>query len=155
MENASKALIIAGAILLSIAIIGIGMYVYRMAAGTIEGGANMTQQQITAYNSEFTKYEGIQTGATVKTLFDAVISHNTVNSDDISRQISIKNTVTSTGTTSGTACTGLTDIADTIAATPSNTLTTYKGYIKSGYKYKVTFDYTSSGMIKQFSVVKQ
>ena len=31
MENASKALIIAGAILLSIAIIGIGMYVYNLS----------------------------------------------------------------------------------------------------------------------------
>ena len=29
MENASKALIIAGAILLAIAIIGVGMYVFR------------------------------------------------------------------------------------------------------------------------------
>ena len=37
MENASKALIIAGAILLSIAIIGIGMYVYNNAATAMEG----------------------------------------------------------------------------------------------------------------------
>ena len=154
MENASKALIIAGAILLSIAIIGIGMYVYNMAAGTIEG-ANMSQQQVTAYNSEFTKYEGVHTGATVKTLFDSVISHNTANSDDTSKQIAIKNTVAAAGTTSGTACTGLTDIADTNAGTPSATLTTYKGYIKSGYKYRVAFNYTKSGMIKEFSVVKQ
>lgn len=154
MENASKALIIAGAILLSIAIIGIGMYVYQMAAGTIEG-ANMSQQQVAAYNSEFTKYEGIQTGATVKTLFDTVISHNTANSDDTSKLISIKNTVTSTGTTSGTACTGLTNIPDTTEPTKSEDLTRFKGYIKSGYKYRVAFDYTASGMIKQFSVVKQ
>ena len=36
MENASKALIIAGAILLSIAIIGIGMYVYSQAEGIMK-----------------------------------------------------------------------------------------------------------------------
>ena len=35
MENASKALIIAGAILLSILIIGLGMYIYNMAADAI------------------------------------------------------------------------------------------------------------------------
>lgn len=57
MENASKALIIAGAILLSIAIIGIGMAVFQMASGTISS-ANMSAQEIEAYNSEFSKYEG-------------------------------------------------------------------------------------------------
>ena len=35
MENASKALIIAGAILLSILIIGLGMFIYRQAAGVM------------------------------------------------------------------------------------------------------------------------
>ena len=45
MENASKALIIAGAILLSIAIIGIGMAVFQMASGTISS-ANMSAQEI-------------------------------------------------------------------------------------------------------------
>ena len=35
MENASKALIIAGAILLSILIIAIGMFIYNSASSTI------------------------------------------------------------------------------------------------------------------------
>ena len=38
MENASKALIIAGAILLSIAIIGVGMYVFQNVQETIQDG---------------------------------------------------------------------------------------------------------------------
>ena len=46
MENASKALIIAGAILLSIAIIGVGMFVYNSVSGTITDAADMTQQEI-------------------------------------------------------------------------------------------------------------
>ena len=36
MENASKALIIAGAILISILLIGLGVYVYTMAAGATQ-----------------------------------------------------------------------------------------------------------------------
>ena len=36
MENASKALIIAGAILLSILLIGLGMMVYSKAKGTLD-----------------------------------------------------------------------------------------------------------------------
>ena len=35
MENASKALIIAGAILLAILIIGLGIFIYRQAANTV------------------------------------------------------------------------------------------------------------------------
>ena len=37
MENASKALIIAGAILLSILIIGLGMYIYQQANSATSG----------------------------------------------------------------------------------------------------------------------
>lgn len=40
MENASKALIIAGAILLSILIIGLGMFIYQQASGAM-GNANL------------------------------------------------------------------------------------------------------------------
>lgn len=57
MENASKALIIAGAILLSILIIGLGMFIYQQASGAM-GNANLDPQKIQAYNSEFTSYEG-------------------------------------------------------------------------------------------------
>ena len=42
MENASKALIIAGAILLAIAIIGIGMFVYNNVSGTIRDAAEIS-----------------------------------------------------------------------------------------------------------------
>ena len=55
MENASKALIIAGAILLSIAIIGIGMAVFQMASGTISS-ANMSAQEIEAFIAETFKH---------------------------------------------------------------------------------------------------
>ena len=57
MENASKALIIAGAILLSIAIIGIGMYVYQSVSGTIQDAAGMTEEEVNAYNQEFETFE--------------------------------------------------------------------------------------------------
>ena len=46
MENASKALIIAGAILLSIAIIGVGMYVFQNVQETIKDGADMSADQL-------------------------------------------------------------------------------------------------------------
>ena len=86
MENASKALIIAGAILLSILIIGLGMFIYQKAAGAMEG-ININSQEVQSYNSPFVNYEGTQTGSAVRALCDAVRSHNIANQNDVSLQI--------------------------------------------------------------------
>ena len=57
MENASKALIIAGAILLSILLISLGIMVYNNARNTV-GSADLSDTQIKAFNSQFTSYTG-------------------------------------------------------------------------------------------------
>lgn len=76
MENASKALIIAGAILLAILIISLGLVVYNQASDTI-GGINMDQQQIETFNNKFTPYQGSAlSGAQVNALRQLVISVN-------------------------------------------------------------------------------
>ena len=59
MENASKALIIAGAILLSILIIGVGIFIFTSAQGTIDSSLqSMTTQEVNSFNSQFTSYQG-------------------------------------------------------------------------------------------------
>ena len=76
MENASKALIIAGAILLSILIIAIGIYVYNQANSTITSSmSSMNTQEREAFNNQFTSYQGIQTGSQVKALLTRVASN--------------------------------------------------------------------------------
>ena len=45
MENASKALLIAGAILICILLIAIGMYIYNSANATIKSAASQMSQQ--------------------------------------------------------------------------------------------------------------
>jgi len=143
MENASKALIIAGAILLSIAIIGIGMYVYQMASSTVSK-ANMTSQEIDAYNSEFVKYEGTNNGSQVRAMLDVIRSHNLINDDDASKQI-----VVAVG-----ECDGSTVDDDGTAGTAAGTIGTLKNAVVSGTKYKVTFNYTSTGLIKEIKYQK-
>ena len=138
MENASKALIIAGAILLSIAIIGIGMYVYQMAAGTLEK-TNLSAQQVTAYNADFDKYEGKQMGSTVRGLVDVIRNHNAYD-DDLSHQIIFS---------VGTALDGGTVADDNAAGTTSSDLSTLKSQISAGGRYNITFQYTSGGLIKK------
>ena len=143
MENASKALIIAGAILLSIAIIGIGMYIYTTAQQTIQS-ANMSQQEITAYNSEFIKYEGTQNGSNVKALLQTVRTHNAVNKDDKSKQI----VVNKGGTSSG-------NVDDTADGSNSQSIASDISSTTAGTQYDVTFDYSSTGLIKRININKK
>ena len=75
MENASKALIIAGAILLAIAIIGVGMYVFNNASDSVEE-SDLSEEEVIAYNGDFDPYAGEVRGASVKTLVDTVNNHN-------------------------------------------------------------------------------
>ncbi len=90
MENASKALIIAGAILLSILIIGLGMMIFNQAKDAISG-TGMDQQKVATYNAEFTDYEGTNVNGTrARSLCDTVRNHNiTVAAEDESLLIGI------------------------------------------------------------------
>ena len=62
MENASKALIIAGAILLSILLISLGIMVYTNAKGTI-GETNLNSEEIQTFNTKISQYCGKNKGA--------------------------------------------------------------------------------------------
>lgn len=76
MENASKALIIAGAILLSILIISLGILVYNNAKGTV-GDANLDAEQIQTFNTKITQYCGSnKNAATMGSLVDAINASN-------------------------------------------------------------------------------
>ena len=145
MENASKALIIAGAILLSIAIIGIGMFVYQQAAGVM-GNINMSEQEVAAYNAPFASYEGGQSGTTVRVLLDKIKQHNNTNSaEDPSRQILVS---TSVGEEEA-------PITSSHAGSTPTDISTIKATILSGAKYTVTFTRdTVSGIIYEVHIVQ-
>ncbi len=82
MENASKALIIAGAILLAILLITLGIYIFQQAQSTVNN-SGMSQAEIQSFNSQFTKYEGKIKGSAVKSLIQEV---NVNNSQDESQE---------------------------------------------------------------------
>lgn len=77
MENASKALIIAGAILLSILIIGIGMVIFNSASDTMDKTASrMSEQEKQTHNQKFQPFEGSRrSGTDVKTLINVLIQN--------------------------------------------------------------------------------
>lgn len=86
MENASKALLIAGAILLSILIIAIGMSIYNSASSTINDSVGaMSTQEKDAFNNQFTSYENAQTGSKVKALIGVLIANSNTYQDEMAK----------------------------------------------------------------------
>ncbi len=76
MENASKALIIAGAILISILIIGLGVFIYGQASSTVKK-ANLNSQEAQAQNQQFETYFGDKVSSTeVKALMSLIRTNN-------------------------------------------------------------------------------
>ena len=75
MENASKALIMAGAILIAILIISLSVYIFNNMSTSAKDSANMDKQEISNFNSKITPYLGENvTGTQVNSLIQLVIS---------------------------------------------------------------------------------
>ena len=136
MENASKALIIAGAILLAILLISLGIMIFTQAQDTVTN-SGMSEAEVQSFNSKFTKYEGDIKGTMVKSLVQEVLSNNG-NENNAERKIKMKGTDI-----------GCTDYSET---------PTTSG-IKNNETYTVTMEYattggtsTSSGRIYQIKV---
>ena len=127
MENASKALIIAGAILISILIITLGIIIYRQAAGIVNTDA-MSAVEIESFNTKFTQYEGEQRGSTVRAIYSSVLAHN-ISQDSNDRRINIK------GPDSNT------DLAEDATQLPVG----LNNGIKTGSMYTVTCTMGTSG----------
>ena len=82
MENASKALIIAGAILISILLISVGIIIMNAINNPVDSAATSADEYaIQQFNAKFTKYEGIQKGSTLSDLTSSVTVSNAQNPD--------------------------------------------------------------------------
>ena len=128
MENASKALLIAGAILIVILLIGVGMMVYNGAMSTVNKGVKqMDTQAIQMHNAQFTQYEGSRKGTSVKALLSSVIANN---ADTENQQVTVNNKAPNTTA----QCEGI----DSISTTAS---------------YTITMEYTS-GIITNIKIEK-
>ena len=134
MENASKALLIAGAILLAILLISLGIMVFTQAQSTVET-SGMSQAEITAFNNKFLKYEGTKSGTEVKALVNEVIASNESNP---SAQVTV---------TSGA---NVSNISVTTGTTPS---VVTSGAVASE-KYNVVLTYGTEGRVTSITISK-
>ena len=90
MDNATKALLIAAAVLVAIIIISLGVYVVSLAQNQMKGAeSGLNDVEIQSFNSTYKSYEGTSvSGTKVKALVDAVYNHNLTESDE-SRKIEL------------------------------------------------------------------
>ena len=91
MENASKALIIAGAILLAILLISLGIMIFNQAQDTVSN-SGMSEAELTAFNNKFLKYEGEMKGTMVKAMIQEANATNSENRDGITVSVNGNNT---------------------------------------------------------------
>lgn len=131
MENATKALLIAAAVLVAIIIISLGVTIVSGARNQINKSSDaLDDAEVEAFNSKFSSYEGGSvSGTRVKTLVKTAYQQNQ-KEDDESRRVNVKN--------------GDELILDSTAANPDDP----SGKIKTGSRYSVKFTTKKSGMIE-------
>lgn len=142
MENASKALLIAGAILICILLIGVGMLVYNGALNGILGGmSSMDANAKEQFNSAFTQYEGKKSGANARAVIGNIITSNSTNQEEEGKLVSL--VVETTPYT----------------ATPNdlkmNEMSKAKSNINTGAYYNIELEYnTSTGLVNKVKITK-
>ena len=90
MENATKALLIAAAVLIVIIIISLGVYVVGMGNDQMQQGEQaLSDLEINSFNATYQNYEGTSVaGSRVNSLLKTVFNHNLTESDE-TRKITI------------------------------------------------------------------
>lgn len=148
MENATKALLIAAAVLVAIIIISLGVSIVTSARDQISQSSNaLDSAEVEAFNSKFKTYEGASvSGTKVRSLANAVIQSNQSQDDD-SRKIEMFLITTDVNSadinTSGTPV-----LAKDTTVVP----TSGNGAIETGKRYAVRCVADSSTLIKKIFI---
>lgn len=83
MENATKALIMAGAILISILLISVGLILFNSTSGMVDQAASSSDyMSISIFNSRFTQHFGTNiSGSQAKAFVNSIIINNSYSSN--------------------------------------------------------------------------
>ena len=92
MENASKALLMVGGILIGLILLSLGVYLYGVMREAEQTRVTLlTEEQLVKYNQEYISYDkGAMYGTDVVTVLNKAISNNEFYSDDESMFIDVK-----------------------------------------------------------------
>ena len=77
MDNASKALIMAGAVLIAVILVSLGMLLISSGQTQVEDAINMSDANaVAAFNNQFLQFQGEQRGTAVIQLYNRVLASN-------------------------------------------------------------------------------
>ena len=152
MENASKALIIAGSILLAILIVAMGVRIFNGARNSADT-TTLDSTEISMFNQKFEKFSGKQTGSSIKSLCSFAISNASTNGEDPSKLPTINYTKGATGDSAPAVSN------DNGGSTASGNIQNYIniiGGIRNGivttHNYYVDISYGNSGLIQKITI---
>ena len=136
MENATKALLIAGSVLIVIILIAVGISILSSTSGVAnEVGSTSEAVEISVANSPYTDFTGVRTGAEVKeVLTKAAATHR----NGTARKVSVK-VISGAGLTAGTY-----DTANEIATVMSG--------LRVNSTYTVGVEYDAEGYVNAVTI---
>ena len=144
MENASKALLIAGAVLIAILLIGGGMLIFNGASENMDSAlSSMNQQQIQAFNAPFDQYIGKQKGSQVRALIGNIINNNSANQDVEGKLVSLEVKGVDNG-----------NIEVKEGDLKTNDMSAIRSKINTGANYEVTLEFSDYGLVSKVIVEK-
>lgn len=167
MENASKALLIAGGVLLTMIVASFGVYLYGVYKSHSESMlVRMSEKEISEFNAQFTKYEGRED----LTINEVVTLMNLVRDNNLTRigedyQIKVKlgndgvgydfhGETQSQGFTEINGFTYLTNLdEEKFNNACNNLLIRFSEYDKSNQRYKYTFSCNIKGYNSKTNLV--
>ena len=76
MQNATKALIIASAVLITILIISLGLFIYSKSNSADQASSTLGEMEVMSFNEQYRPYEGTRSGGEVKALLQKASQHN-------------------------------------------------------------------------------
>ena len=142
MENASKALLIAGSVLIAIVLIAVGIKILNSTTRVTKQVDDLsTTMEVSMFNSQYTQYEGKQNGTAVKKLINQAKTYNATVTD-ANKKIKITTVRTSTN--------GLNNHGNAYA---ERTVNTILGEINVNSTYTVTVSISAStGLVNGIKV---
>jgi len=154
MENASKALIMAAAVLVAIMIIALGVTIFNKAKGSSDT-TSLDTAEITMFNQKFERFAGDNvSGSNVKSLLSFAISNAGTNRDNHMKlpQIIIYPYDIQTEDTSHRHATAKGADAQQKIEDYINAISSFRKGIKSTNKYSIDLSYSEAGIVNTVTI---
>lgn len=156
MENATKALIIAGSVLIAIGLIGVGMRIFNSTSETTDTvETTMIATAVTMFNNKFTPYIGpinqrVKKVEDAKALLNVLLSHNSTSDRKVIVTVKYDHTLTGQPTTYCNKTTDPQVIGNALSRINQDIAPGHPTYIMvtTGYSDKWGNGYDSDGYIK-------